>query len=286
MNAIDFYNVTCETLSDMARMHGVEDLEKYYSLTDFLAFPQLNQLGEIEQAYMQLAFHAQNATRISDIIKFDRNYRSVKAVLCDFSPQAVLDTYRADSREASVQLMIAAFAEQGIRSNTEKSAKRPNAILSRYANALLDAAEYLSRFSTKNEVIQDLQAHSANTKELVGYFRTQITHGFSVALTCDFLKEFSDAFNNLPKPDVHIIDTMRGLYEREPKYYDFDRGAYRCIEDVQALTQEINCHLQENGQSPITVYQLDRMIWLICSNNFFLDNGYKSTKQWYLSKLS
>lgn len=286
MNAIDFYNTTCIALSRLAEMHGVEDLEKYYSLTDFLDFPQLNDLGEIEQAYMQLALHAQNATMISNIINFKKNYASLKAVLCDFNPQAVLAAYRSDSREASVQRMIAAFAEHGIHANTDRSANRPNAILSRYSNALLDGAEYLSQFGSKNEVVQDLQAHAADTKELVSYFRTKIPHGFSVALTCDFLKEYADAFNMLPKPDVHIMDAMRVLYNRDAKYYAYDPGAYRCIEDVQALTAQINQHLQQNGQTPITVYQLDRMIWLICSNRFFLDNGYESTKAWYLSKIS
>ncbi len=283
MTAIEFYNITSAALSDMARMHGVADLEKYYHLTDFLAFPQINGLGEIEQTYMQIAFHGQNATMISNIVSFEKNYRLIKEVLCGFCPRDVLATYCASSREDGVKRLVAAFADKGISSNTQKSTKRPNAIMIRYANALLDAAEYLSAFETKRAVIQDLQNHYATTEELIGYVRSKIKNGFSVALTCDFLKEYAAEFNNLPKPDVHIMDTMRVLYDRNKNYYAYDRGAFRCIADVQMTVDEINRELAE--ESRITVYQLDRMIWLVCANKFFLDQDYKTTKTWYLSKL-
>ena len=46
MTAIDFYNVTKVTLENMAKYQGIKDLDKYYRLTDFLAFPQLNKMGE------------------------------------------------------------------------------------------------------------------------------------------------------------------------------------------------------------------------------------------------
>ena len=68
MNAIEFYEITNQTLEIMAKNRCINNLEKYYVLTDFLAFPQLNKLGEIEQTYMQIAFHGQNATLISNIV--------------------------------------------------------------------------------------------------------------------------------------------------------------------------------------------------------------------------
>ena len=54
---------------------------------------------------------------------------------------------------------------------------------------------------------------------------------------------------------------------------------------MQALVDEINGTLRQKGERTITVYQLDRMIWLICSENFFLHNV-ESGKEVYIKKIA
>lgn len=287
MTAIDFYRITCRTLEELARMRGVKDLEKYYFLTDYLAFPQLGSFREVEQAFMQIAFHGQNATMISNIVSFEKNYEALKTVLCDFNPHKFLETYSANKRDENVSRLISAFREAGLTWNSGKSTKSPDAIMRRYSNTLLDAAEYLIAFNCKSEIVQDLLVHYQNgdTECLVKYFKEKIKSGFSVALTCDFLKEYAPEFSNLPKPDVHIMDTMRALLNRDKNYYAYDKGAYRCIKDLQNIVGEINCELKKTNEREITVYQLDRMIWLICADKFFLDEGPSNSKALYLSFL-
>jgi hypothetical protein len=58
------------------------------------------------------------------------------------------------------------------------------------------------------------------------------------------------------------------------------------VNDMIEITRNINNELREKGEDPITVYQLDRMIWLVCTDNFFI-NGHPngSQKQIYISKL-
>lgn len=51
---------------------------------------------------------------------------------------------------------------------------------------------------------------------------------------------------------------------------------------MQQLTEKINASLPIDKH--ITVYQLDRMIWLICSGNFYLHN-IEDPKTLYLNKL-
>ncbi len=288
MTAIQFYNITKETLENMAKSQGIEDLDKYYTLTDFKAFPQLKDMNEIEQTYMQFAFHGQNATLISNIIDFEENYSLLKEILCDFNPQKVLDKYFTEdcSQKNAEKNLLEAFEQRGVSSNVSKSTKRPNAIMAGYVSMLIDAAIYLKDFTTRNDVVEDLIEHYQNNdvKSLITYFRGRIKSRFSIALTCDFLKEFSLKFD-LPKPDVHIKDVLCAYKNLGDNYYHTPKREYECIIHMQELTAQINDELSKINQKPITVYQLDRMIWLICSNKFFLDGKAKNTKDYYLIKI-
>lgn len=288
MTALEFYRITTETLEELAKRHCVRDLEKYYSLTDFLAFPQLKDLGEIEQTYMQIAFHGQNATLISNIIRFEKNYPLLEDILCGFSPEKVINKYcaQASSPVEAEDRLLHAFTEKGISSDLHKSSVRPNAILAGYVSMLLDAAAYLKEFRSKQEVIADLMRNYPNgeAKALVTYFRSRIRSRFSVALTCDFLKEYSEVFD-LPKPDIHIKDTLCAVKGLEKNYYRTEKREYECIRHMQELVDEINLALAAEKGKKISVYQLDRMIWLICSDNFFLDDTTTNSKEDYLKKI-
>lgn len=287
MTAIEFFRVTEETIDLLAEQHNVKDLEKYYQLTDFKIFKELNEMDGIEQTFMQIAFHGQNATMISNIVKFKDNYKKIKKILCGFNPKKTKDEFVGESRDEEVTKLLEAFQENGITWNANKSKKRPNAIMVRYANLLLDAAEYLGNFNAKQEVVDDLMRNYENqdVKHLVSYFRSKIKSGFSVALTCDFLKEFTTEFSNLPKPDIHIKDTLCVLKGLNENYYHTEKREYECIKHVQDLVAEINLVLKGENKKEITVYQLDRMIWLICSNKFFLDDSTSNSKEMYLSKI-
>ena len=105
-----------------------------------------------------------------------------------------------------------------------------------------------------------------------------------IALACDFLKELDTRFD-LPKPDIHIKDALCAYYGKEGNYYRTEKREYECIMEMQNLVCEINNELKKQNEKTITVYQLDRMIWLICSNKFFLDGKGKNSKEFYLSKL-
>ena len=287
MKAIDFYYLTKKHLEDLATLHGVEDLEKYYFLTDFIAYPQLERMNEIEQTFMQLTLHGQNATIISNIVNMKKNYNILREVLCGFNPQEMLKKYNIGTREENIDVLIQAFRDAGLSWRDDKSSKRPNAIMKRYANMLFDAATYLEKFTNKQEVIGDLLSHfeNGNTKALITYFRSKITTGYSVALSCDFLKEYAEEFCDLPKPDIHIKDTLCTLNGLELGYYHTEHSEYQCIEELQKLVRDINLELKNRNEKEITVYQLDRMIWLICSNKFFLDGNMNNSKSRYLSAI-
>ena len=103
--------------------------------------------------------------------------------------------------------------KQGLEWNSSKSTNK-DAITRRFAQSMFECAEYLQHFNSKAAVLKDLKENSLDGKgmpdsdKLIKYFRSKIKTGFSVALTCDFLKEFDKYFEFLCKPDVHIKDVF------------------------------------------------------------------------------
>ena len=73
-SAKKFYEVTENMLEQLAHSQGIDDLSEYYELTDFKigAYGELlkNYGDSISGVFMQMAFHAQNASRLDTIVKF------------------------------------------------------------------------------------------------------------------------------------------------------------------------------------------------------------------------
>lgn len=199
MNAIEFYNVTKEKLDSLASEKGVKHLERYYKLTDYTEAPFLKDFSERAQVVAQMAFHAQNATMLSNIVKFKQNINFLKQVFFNFEPDDILKEYPVDQREDSVRKLVDAlrFTEEkgnGLKWNSNKSSPaKKDFLITRYANSVLDCASFVGRFKGRQEFINDLLVNYPNkeSKVLIQYFRNQVSHGFSIALTCDFLKELS-----------------------------------------------------------------------------------------------
>ena len=301
--SIDFYNKTENFLERKATANGVSHLEKYYKVTDTkLGWYQTFKGSEIAICFAQLAFHAQNATMISNIVKFQEKFEFLFDVCCGFEPSTFLSKYCPSSRttEEQISTIVEAlrYSEEtnpnGLVWDTSKSEKK-DSMAKRYAKALINGAKYLSQFRTKHELLKDLKDQNTlykrgkktdNNRNLIYYFMNQMGEGsgFSVALTCDYLKELDVTFNNLAKPDIHIMDVMAAFkHLPDNHYYNGKANALKCLSDFQDLVKDINKELPADKQ--ITVYQLDRMIWLICSGNFFLDTvGLE--KQDYINEIS
>ena len=284
LKAIQFYKITKETLEKLALERGIDNLSCYYKLTDYLPEMPIAKYTGMSQIFAQLAFHAQNATMISSIVSFERNQYFLDKTLCNFNPQEFLEKYNKGNRDENVKIIVEDLRfknNEGLRWNSSKSKpENKDSIAKRYANTLLDGAIFLNQFKNREDFLNDLLKHYKKNdfKKVINYFRGKVKHGFSIALTCDFLKEFDIAFCDLAKPDIHIKDTLCVLYNYEDNYYSGAKKEFECIENMQSLVKEINANLPTAEH--ITVYQLDRMIWLICSGRFFLHNTEDSKTQY------
>ena len=72
---------------------------------------------------------------------------------------------------------------------------------------------------------------------------------------------------------------FRGFHKCE-----YCKKEYECINEMKNLTENINKSLKD--EEKLTVYKFDRMIYLVCSQNFFLDKKDRnSIKKIYLEKI-
>lgn len=285
-----FFELTSSTLNNIAESHNVKDIKAYYELTDFNTKTKLgrciDKLGRnsVESVFVQMAFHAQNATLISNIVNFEINIDFLKRVLCDFKPEKFLTEYEEKVESVVEALRYAANNPEGLKWNDKKNkTARKDSLITGYAQALIECARYLSKCRDREAVLNKLKSSykgETDYKKLIETFHEKIPHRYSIALTCDFLKEFDEEFSFLCKPDVHIKDTLCVLLNKEENYYRTAKREYECIGEMQELVKLINA----GEAKKITVYQLDRMIWLICSEKFFLDDV-RSAKSEYLSKV-
>lgn len=285
-----FYELTSSTLNNIAESHNVKDIKAYYELTDFNTKTKLgrciDKLGRnsVESVFAQMAFHAQNATLISNIVNFESNIDFLKRALCDFKPEKFLTEYEGKVKSVVEALRYAANNPEGLKWNDKKNkTARKDSLITGYAQALIECARYLFGCRDREAVLNKLKSNykdDTDYENLIKAFHEQIPHRYSIALTCDFLKEFDEEFSFLCKPDVHIKDTLCVLLNKEENYYRTAKREFECIGEMQELVKLINA----GEAKKITVYRLDRMIWLICSEKFFLD-GVRSAKNEYLDKI-
>ena len=95
--------------------------------------------------------------------------------------------------------------------------------------------------------------------------------GFS--LVCNALKELG--YSEYPKPDVHLKDVIStaGFCEHDD---------HAVFETIVNISNEV----QYKGDKTATPYKIDKIIWLICSGNFYLDNiNGKSWKQEFMDEI-
>lgn len=91
--------------------------------------------------------------------------------------------------------------------------------------------------------------------------------GMGFALACNALKELG--YLDYPKPDIHIIDICEafGLSDRNP---------YNAFEAIVRMAND----------NKVTPYEVDKVLWLICSGNYYLDDiKAKSKKDEFITEM-
>ena len=182
LSPIEFYKMTESFLSEKAKARGINDLEKYYRVTDtqMVWYKSIN--GEMNKCFAELVYHGQNATMISNIVKFQEKLDFLKEICFDFDPVKFYETYGSSCIEKGVEKLVSKLREDPVSNpnglvwdSTESDNK--DAIAKRFACILIYGSSYLKDFHSKHELINDYGFMDRMLKERLIIKSSSITFG-------------------------------------------------------------------------------------------------------------
>ena len=268
MDRIKLYYELEEKVRELAEYVGVSDeqLQEYYA-------------PESDKNYLfKLASSLQNSGRMSNSIKFNdkkvenaRYRKAISEALSGFQAKDAWENYKDKTGEA----IRTTIKEQGI--DTEAKPKKElhegdkqknyKSNWQKYCNGLFCGLDYLVNgrkdepSKTGEEEIRELAAYDdavLSDDIIVKIFAIQSKiYGLGFSLTCDWLKECGCTW--LAKPDVHIKAVIASIMETDN------------ISDTETL-KYIFDWAKKIGKPDVTAYKIDRIIWLLCTGNFYLND--------------
>lgn len=251
-----FYNYSLEYLyeilpKDMKR----EDLEKYFvgDKKDFQC---------LEDIFEQLIKSAQNYQRMPNVIKFEQKRDFFKKLLFDFDFRKISESTFNDIYEL--------FNENFEIKNSEKK----NNCWYKWTKSIINSSKFINDFEDLDDFLKFISMFEYNlqTKIALPLLISKKISGIGFALACDFLKELG--FTDYSKPDVHIVEVLTSLQFSEKDDIQIFEEIVRIASDCKEI------------DNTITPYKVDKIIWLICSGKFYLDDlTIKPHKQEYINFL-
>lgn len=204
--------------------------------------------ASVQDIYEQFIYSAQNYQSMPNVIKYDLRREKIKEILLDFDVNQI---QYMDVDELYYKLRTAF----GVTSkDTKQNSWR------KWSRSVIDAAKFMSNFKDADDFRDFVSRFDYNgpTRMALPLLISTKISGIGFALACDILKELG--YLNYPKPDVHLIEVFSqlGLSEGDPI------SVFETIVEMAEVCKEI-----DPDSSP---YKLDKIIWLICSGKFYLDN--------------
>ncbi len=210
----------------------------------------------------------QNSGRMINSIKFnDRSDKSNKN-----SISKALYNYNAEECVKKYNCWQALYEELLIQGINDNGKKRQNGEKQRitnwekYAKGLYEGIHYLldnnnKGFETIKALVKqsnDIQSITDKEINIITGISEKIT-GMGIALVCDWLKECGCVW--LVKPDAHIKEVYRNLIEPHKEKVT-EKEIIIDMFDYATL-------IKEKEDKYMTAYKLDKMIWLICTGDFY-----------------
>lgn len=322
---VEIYEVLRSSLETMARDAGVKDLEAYFTplrlnetlsnWEDFKTFGKRSSIAELadqkDVMMQQFAFSLQNSGWMSRAIGLTLPTESsksaeggeitrdekMKELLCGFEPQGIWKEYGAEDGTKKLSMAILDSYKPNNQANANEYSSK--SLLSRYAQGIIDAARFLENQvgdlkQTGAELIGEailLSESETWTEEMETIPKiVRRVHGLggSGALACDFLKECGCKW--LSKPDTHIVKVFPSIVDMTSKLSDGELDERKREKEIaKRLPKELFEYTRRvregKGDDTITAYKVDKIIWLLCTGDFYLD-GIKGHRDILIHKLS
>lgn len=241
MDFTTFYKTTNDYLArNLPEGLSVEMMGKYFE-GDACDFDSL------EDVYEQLIHSAQNYQRMPNVIKYKSRRDTIKRILHDFDFEKI--------KKMEIDELYYAFRKEFNVTSTDSKMNSWR----KWSGSIITAAKLISDFTDVKDFRNFVEQFSYNkpTRMALPLLISTKVSGVGFALACDFLKELG--YTDYPKPDVHLIEVFSqlGFSGKNPM---------EVFEAIVAMSE--TC---KNEYADATPYKIDKIIWLICSGNFYLD---------------
>lgn len=202
----------------------------------------------IQDIYEQFIHSAQNYQSMPKVIKYAQRREVIKDILAEFDIQIIKDM--------DVEELYYKFRD--VFRVTSKDTKQNS--WRKWSRSVIDSARFMANFKDADDFrgfVAQFDYNRPTRMALPLLISTKIS-GIGFALACDTLKELG--YLSYPKPDVHLIEVFSqlGLSEEDPI------SVFEAIVEMAEVCKEV-----DPESSP---YKLDKIIWLICSGRFYLDD--------------
>lgn len=213
---------------------------------------------------LQCAISLQNSGWMRNTVKLTaENQDTFAEALCDFVPARICFDLK-NERD-----VLDALNAKGLAMGAKLCGRngRPSN-WARYANGILSAAEYLKPEGVEsvNGAIRLWRCDAWNA-DLMSELPRCIARlkGFGPALALDFLKECGCLWAS--KPDTHVLHVLSGLADDEAGEMPIfgEEGTVKLMFDLSHGIREAT------GDTTVSPYKLDKLIWLASTGNFYLD---------------
>lgn len=290
-NGREFYDYIKNEYYHAAEEVGIDYADIYLDATSNNAYYFEGVEPVVNRLFLELLFHAQNSkqTRMDGTVRWDSNKMHIKNATCNFDPKAFLESYSISSNDDCIYRRDFIKTHHNLLKNIKDdmhiTSETPLAyrfikdviyyavfIVRTYSdeNGNVDNAGCKNKFFDKLYEIHDI----TRIKE---YLDNHITFGYHVsyeygmALMCDLLKESDTRFNYLIKPDTHLKDAFKSLFNLNDLV---DSLGYVIDEnDIVNAFSAIVQSIREKSVTDINEFKLDKMIFIL-----FNDRGFYSIR--------
>ena len=212
--------------------------EKYFN-------PKLN-YSTLQDLFVRLISSAQNYQGMPNFIKYNDRKEKIKQLLFNYDLLKISellpdDLYNMFKKEFNVQ-------------RSAKNIKQDS--WHKWSKSVIDSAKFLTSFKDATDFKEfiGLFQYNIETKTALPLLISTKISGIGFPLACDFLKEIG--YTDYPKPDVHIKDIIQVLLKLDSKESISNILAFEAIIDIATKCK-------------VTPYKLDKILWLICTGNFY-----------------
>lgn len=256
------FNKLYSDLQNVADVMGVKDLKAYFKPHGGVRSHEI---------FRSFAIALQGSTTMQSKIKMNdeegENYKIVRDVLFDFDVYKSADTY------STWEDIYKAILDAGIKDEKPKEDK--DTPWQKYSKGLFDGITlFYKKVDGRHGVDRIRSLVYVDVCELdddeMGMIIDTIKaiskkiRGMGFALTCEWLKECGCTY--IAKPEAFLKKTIE---------YIVDPECERTVKDEEVLKEVFKWVKTTNAKrkkDKVTAYQIDRIIYLLCTGDFYLDS--------------